>query len=147
MILPDNYYEIQARKKRLALRVSYLAWFLTTLAVEVLIALFVHDEFVRPYVGDILVVIVLYFFLKLIFINAGRFLPVYIFLFAAGVEALQYFQLADHLGLKSDSLLRIVLGSVFDAKDILCYGIGCLLIAGVPFFYKKLCRKRKGEKL
>lgn len=145
MILPDNYYEMLARKKRTSLRLSYLACFLALLAVEVLIALFVHDEYIRPYAGDILVVIVIYFFLKLIFLDKGRLLPLFIFLFAAGVEFLQYVRLADLLGLKTDSWLRIVLGSVFDLRDILCYGIGCLLIAAVQILYRKHHNKRKGK--
>ena len=38
--------------------------FMIFLAIEVLIALYVHDDFVRPYLGDVLVVVVLYFFVS-----------------------------------------------------------------------------------
>ena len=41
-------------------RAFYAAAFLILLAIEVLIALFVHDRFVRPYLGDVIVVIVVY---------------------------------------------------------------------------------------
>lgn len=45
--------------------------FIVLLAVEIFIALFVHDSVVRPYIGDVLVVIVLYFFVR-IFLPEGR---------------------------------------------------------------------------
>ena len=35
------------------------------LLTEVLIALYVHDAFVRPYIGDVLVVIVIYTFIRI----------------------------------------------------------------------------------
>lgn len=41
---------------------------------------------------------------------------------------LQYFRLAELLGLQGNTAARIILGSVFDWKDIACYGTGCLLI-------------------
>ena len=40
----------------------------------------------------------------------------------------QYFRLAEILGLQGNAAARIILGSVFDWKDIACYGAGCLLI-------------------
>ena len=40
----------------------------------------------------------------------------------------QYFRLAELLGLQGNAAARIILGSVFDWKDIACYGAGCLLI-------------------
>ena len=38
-------------------RIVYALIALGLLAVEVLIALFVHDNFIRPYVGDVLVTV------------------------------------------------------------------------------------------
>ena len=46
-------------------RLFYLVATLVLLAIEVLIALFVHDSFVRPYVGDMLVVVVIYAFVRI----------------------------------------------------------------------------------
>ena len=37
-------------------------------------------------------------------------------------------RLAELLGLQGNTAARIILGSVFDWKDIACYGTGCLLI-------------------
>ena len=108
-------------------RSFYLAMTVFWLAVEVVIACYVHDRFIRPYVGDVLVVVVVYCFVR-IWVPQG--VRLYVFLFAAGVEVLQYFHLVELLGVGNNTFLRVVLGSVFDVKDILCYGIGCVFLEG-----------------
>ena len=111
-------------------RMMYGGVFVILLTIEVLIALYVHDDFIRPYVGDILVVIVVYCFVRIFLPERCRLLPLYVFLFAAGVEFLQYFDPVRLLGLEGNRALRILVGSVFDVTDILCYGLGCLVLAG-----------------
>lgn len=114
--------------KRNQLRIKYCIAFVLLLLIEVIIALYVHDSFVRPYVGDMLVVILVYSFTRIFIPEKCRLLPLYVFIFAAGVEVLQYFKLVHVLGLEDNRFLRIVLGSVFDIKDIACYGVGCILL-------------------
>lgn len=146
----DERGEVEMRDRY---RAGYLLATAILLGIEILIALFVHDRFVRPYVGDVLVVILLYCFVRILMPRRGRFLPLYIFLFAAAVEVLQLFSLVDRLGLGENRFFRVLIGSVFDWKDILCYGVGCLLLAGWEYFlYRKkgfrrvkshLCYRRK----
>ena len=112
------------RKKRIAYGIATLVLFI----IELLIALFIHDDFIRPYVGDVLVVVLIYTFVRIILPEGVRLLPLYIFLFAAGVEVLQYFQIGSVLGLSNNRVLSVVIGSVFDWKDIVCYGVGCGLL-------------------
>ncbi len=114
--------------KRNQLRIKYGIAFALLLLIEVIIALYVHDSFIRPYVGDMLVVILVYSFTRIFIPEKCRLLPLYVFLFAAGVEVLQYFKLVHVLGLEDNRFLRIVLGSLFDIKDIACYGVGCILL-------------------
>lgn len=114
--------------KRNQIRIKYAIAFVLLLFVEVMIALYVHDTFVRPYVGDMLVVILVYSFTRIFIPERCRLLPLYVFVFAAGIEVLQYFKLVHVLGLESNRFLRIVIGSVFDIKDIVCYGVGCILL-------------------
>lgn len=110
-------------------RRNYLVAFVCLFLIETVIALWVHDRFIRPYIGDVLVVVLVYVFVR-IFIPSGlRYLPLYVFLFAACVEALQYFRLVELLGLQGCRAARIILGSVFDWMDIACYGVGCLGLA------------------
>lgn len=111
-------------------RVAYLFATLILLGIEIMIALFVHDKFVRPYVGDMLVVMVLYTFIRIFLPERMRLLPFYIFVFSALVELLQYIQIVKLLGLENNRFFAILIGSTFDIKDILCYGIGCLLLGG-----------------
>lgn len=112
------------RKKRIV----YLFATLLLFGIELFIALFVYDDFIRPYVGDMLVVVLLYTFVRIFIPERLRLLPFYIFLFAAGVEVLQYFRIAEVLGLSDSRALSVVVGSVFDWKDIVCYGVGCVVL-------------------
>ena len=98
------------------------------ITVEVLIALFIHDSFVRPYVGDMLVVVVLYCLVRIFIPEGVRLLPLYVFLFAAMVEVLQYFHIVDVLGLGDSAFFRTLIGGTFDIKDIVCYGLGCIIL-------------------
>lgn len=120
--------EVVVLKSRTRLRIVYAGVFLALLLTEVLISLFVHDSFIRPYVGDVLVVAVLYFLVRSIEPERVRLLPLLIFFFAAGVEALQGVNIVGMLGLESCDVMRIAIGSTFDWMDILCYAIGCLLL-------------------
>ena len=122
-------------------RLIYAAITLILLVTEVLIALFVHDAFIRPYIGDVFVVVVIYTFIRIFIPEKCRLLPLFVFLFAAGVEALQYFEIVELLGLGNNRFFRILIGSVFDFKDILCYGAGCLFL-GV---YEVISRKKRGS--
>lgn len=116
---------IQERNKK---RINYAIVFLVLMVLEVIIALFVHDSFIRPYIGDILVVIVLYAGVRVFIPDSYKLLPLYIFIFATMVEFLQYFKLVELLGLENNMVLRVLIGTVYDIKDILCYGVGCSLL-------------------
>ncbi|GHV60159.1 membrane protein [Bacteroidia bacterium] len=110
-------------------RLLYLLLTVFLFGIETLIALFIHDHFIRPYMGDVLVVILVYCFVR-IFVPAGcRYLPLYVFVFACLIEYLQYLNIVERLGLSGNAVARTVLGTSFDWQDILCYGVGCLLAA------------------
>ena len=117
---------------------GYLAAFTVVLGIEICIGLFVRDDFVRPYVGDMLVTVLLCCMGKVIFPGSAPAIPV--FLFAAAVEGLQWLHLTEKLGLEG-TVLGILLGSTFDWKDLLCYGLGCLVFALVTRNWKNKQRK------
>lgn len=125
-------------KKRMLYAIATLVLFV----IEVLIALFVHDDFIRPYVGDVLVVIVIYTFLRIFIPEKVKLLPLYIFMFAAGVEVLQYFQIVKLLGLEDNRFLSVLMGTVFDVKDIVCYAIGCVIL-GIYEWKIQIINKKK----
>jgi hypothetical protein len=100
--------------------------FVTILLIEVLIALFVRDKFVRPYVGDVLVAVLICCLCRVCIPNKVTALPIYVFLFATAVELAQYFDIVKLLGMESNKLLSTLLGRTFSIADILCYAVGCL---------------------
>jgi len=112
-------------------RVIYVAIFCGLLAVEVCIALFVHDAFVRPYVGDMLVTLLLCCMCRVILPDKIRLLPVFVFLFAACVEIGQYFDVVALMGLTDNRFLSIALGRTFSWMDLVCYAIGCVAAFGL----------------
>ena len=130
--------KLQEYKKE---RITFAVITVLLIFIEVLIALFVDDAFIRPYFGDMLVVVVLYAFVRIFVPHGHRLLPLYIFLFAVVVEVLQYFHIVDILGLGGSRFFRILIGGVFDWKDIGCYAVGGLAMGGY-----EILRWKKGEK-
>lgn len=111
---------------KLGLDKKYLCAFIIIFIIEVIIGVYVHDNFIRPYIGDVLVVVLIYCFIKAFVKIKTKLLPLYIFIFAASVEIGQYFNLAELLGLSDYRVARIIIGATFDIKDIACYLVGCL---------------------
>ncbi len=114
------------------IRLKYLTIFLILLLTEVLIALFVHDKFIRPYIGDVLVVFVVYSAIRVVIPNKVKFLSIYVFLFAVFVEVIQ---LVDIGIIDENIFLSILLGSTFDIIDIICYGVGGVIILIYDLIY------------
>lgn len=108
-------------------------YFLLTIllfTIEVLIAKYLHDQVIRPYVGDVLVVILIYCFVRSFF----RFpvLPTAIatLLFAFLIETLQYFDIVHLLGLGKYYLARVVIGTSFEWIDLAAYTLSTLIVLG-----------------
>jgi hypothetical protein len=134
---------LQNQEKRIR-RINYAIAGVILIVIEVLIALFVHDTFIRPYLGDVLVVVVLYVAVRSFLPDGCRLLPLYLFVFAAFVEGLQYLKIVQLLGVENITFLRVLVGSVFDVKDIICYGVGCILL-GVYEWKIKVSKSVKGK--
>lgn len=102
----------------------YFMFAILLLAVEIYIAARVHDNFVRPYVGDYLVVMLMYCMLmsccKLPVLPAA----IVVLLFSYVIEWLQYWGMADKLGFTEPGLMRTLLGSYFTWTDIWAYTLG-----------------------
>ena len=111
---------------------------------EVLIALFVHDTIIRPYIGDILVVILIYCFVKAFFKIPVFITAVSVLLFAYGIETLQYFSIVEKLGLENSTLATTVMGNSFSWIDMLAYTAGFALVLLVEKIMgnSKLVRER-----
>lgn len=101
--------------------------FAAVLGIEVLIALFVHDALVRPYFGDVLAVVCVYFFARIFLPEKPRYLSVFVTVFAFAVELVQLTPLSEAL----PSPLSVIVGGTFDFADLACYLVGgaiCFLV-------------------
>jgi hypothetical protein len=107
---------------------NYFTLAILLLITEVLIARYLHDNIIRPYGGDFLVVILIYCLVKT-FLNTPVIpTAVAVLLFAYVIEVLQYFRLVVLLGLQHVKLARVILGTSFSWTDILCYTLGIALV-------------------
>jgi len=110
------------------INVKYLIAFFALLIIELIIGFFINDAYIRPYIGDVLVVILMYTFIRGIVKKQIKFLPVYLFLFAAIVEFAQYYRLVYLLNLQDNKVISTIIGTSFDLKDILCYLISTIML-------------------
>ena len=103
---------------------KYGLLFLGLLFVEIFIALVVRDRFIRPFLGDVLVIGLIYCFLKTFLTWNYKLTSLGVLVFAFCIEFAQYFKLANVLGLADNKIASIILGSTFDWLDLLAYLIG-----------------------
>lgn len=105
----------------------YFCAFVLILAIEVIIALYINDKIIRPYGGDVLVVILIYCFVKAFIKAPSLHIAIGTLLFAYTIEIAQYFNFVELLHLHKYKLARIVLGTSFSWGDIISYTIGALI--------------------
>jgi len=104
--------------------------------IEFLIATqFKHLHFVRAYLSDFLVVILLYCVTKSLFNVPAAPLVWAVFALSLLVEFAQYFHIADHLQLTGT--LRVIVGTSFSVYDIVMYALGCLVAYSVDRYLQR----------
>lgn len=116
---------------------TYFGLTILLFAVEVLIALFVHDGFVRPYVGDFLVVIFIYCFIKSFLKLSTIKVAGFVLLFSFSIEFLQYFKFVKRLGLGKSALANVILGNAFAWLDLVAYLTGIIAVVVVERVIEK----------
>lgn len=110
-------------------RGQYAVAALLLFCIEVLIALFVHDRFVRPYIGDVLVVILMYCSIKTVKPSLPwRSTAIAVLLFAFAIEGLQYLKLVRLLDLQHNRLASTIIGTDFAWADMWCYAAGIAFV-------------------
>ncbi|NHN24329.1 DUF2809 domain-containing protein [Flavobacterium jejuense] len=109
-------------------------YFLLTLIIffiEVIIALYINDNFIRPYLGDVLVVILIYCFVKTFIKIPVVTAALFVLLFSFTVELLQFLNIVKILGLEEYKIARIVIGTSFSWADLVCYTVGIGIVVWV----------------
>lgn len=123
-------------------RLPYIIGFVLLVAAEVCIGVFYFNFFIRAYIGDVIVVWVLYClfrsFVPKKFSSYGVALGILAFSFA--VEFLQKLRIADVLGIENQ-FLRIIIGTSYAPEDLLCYAAGTAVTILEIFIFRKLARR------
>lgn len=115
-------------------RQNYLLGFLGLFILEIFIAIYVKDNFIRPYLGDFLVVILLYCFLMgvtKVSVEKGLLI---VFIFSFTVEFFQMINIVKVLQYQPPNIVMIFLGSSFSFWDLLAYTLGILSCLGLEYF-------------
>lgn len=118
---------------------KYFLLFVMLFTVEVFIALYFTDRFIRPFVGDALVVILIHCFVSIFLKTDYRKIALGTFIFACLIEICQYFDYVKLLGLENNRVLATMLGRTFEAADFAAYFIGFLIV----LLCEKIFRSRK----
>ena len=109
------------------------------LGIEILIGLYAQG-WVRSYLGDVLVVILIYTIVRTISPDKPSkwyILPTAILIFSFIVEYLQLWGFCDRFGI-TNNLLRIIIGTGFSYIDLLSYAAGI-----IPCYIVEFIRSRK----
>jgi len=117
---------------RVTLRARYALATVMVFAIEVAIALKVSDPVIRPFVGDALVVVLLYGAAQTLAPRAPRRVALEVMLFAFAIECLQAVDYAAWLGADRHRWLSVLLGRTFSWGDFLAYAAGAALASLDP---------------
>lgn len=108
------------------IKLSNCIIFISIFIIELYIGVYVRDRYIRPYLGDVLVIPLIYLFLNIFIKNNYKKLIFQVVIFALFIEVLQYLKLVELLGIKN-KILRIIIGTTYDMRDIFCYILGGVL--------------------
>lgn len=113
---------------RKSTRVYYAVWSAVLFLTELCIALW-GTGILRFYIGDMLIIPLLYCLIRVFTEKLPRLLPFLTCCLGFLAEFLQYIHLVDLLGLEHTEPLAIAIGTNFSWVDVLCY------IAGMGMIY------------
>ena len=108
-------------------RALFLTTFIILFVTEVIIGI-CASGWVRNYLGDVFIVILLYALTRLIILEKPTkwyVIPSIVLVFAFVVEFLQLWGFCDRFGI-TNRLLRIIIGTGFSSTDLLCYAVGII---------------------
>ncbi|WP_264566617.1 DUF2809 domain-containing protein [Flavobacterium sp. N3904] len=116
---------------------NYFGFAILIFLIEVLIALYIHDRFVRPYLGDVLVVILMYCFLKSFLKLPVLNVVLAVLAFSFTIEFLQFLNIVEKLGLEKSKIARTIIGTSFSWIDLLTYIIGITVVLIIEKYWHK----------
>lgn len=93
----------------------------------IIVKSFSGNPIIRGFLGDIVIVLLIYNFLKGIKDFNSKKLVIFTLMLSYITEFLQYLQISKYLGLENNQAAQLIIGSVFDPFDLLAYTIGGLM--------------------
>ena len=128
-------------------RIPYIILLILLIVVEVVIALTQHNNWLRSYGGDVIVVWAVYCLVQSII---GGKKPVIthigVLIFAFLVEFLQYIHIVDIIGLGDIEFFRILIGTSFAVEDLYSYALGTAIGIAGSLIYNKMKKSRINTK-
>jgi hypothetical protein len=119
---PDNMMSILHFDKK------FFLLFLILFGLETFIALYIHDQLVRPLLGDFLVIILVFALFGTFTQGSVTVLTLSALAFCYLVEYGQYHHILHQVALDRYRWLRIAFGTSFDMRDLLAYTLGAVAI-------------------
>lgn len=111
---------------------------LLLLAIEIIIGMYATG-WIRNYLGDVLVVVLIYAIIRTISPekpDKWYILPTAVLIFSFMVEFLQLWGFCDRFGI-TNRLLRIIIGTGFSIIDLVSYTIGIIPCYAAEYIIKK----------
>ncbi|MEX1384331.1 DUF2809 domain-containing protein [Lutibacter sp.] len=102
--------------------------FLILLSIEIIIALYITQHFVRHTLGDFLCVIMLYYLIKSFVKIKSTYIALIVLLVAYTIEMLQLTPILDYLKIEDPSFVRIIFGTTFSVSDLIAYTFGVVTV-------------------
>ena len=106
---------------------KFLIIFITIFVVEVLIAKYLNDAFIRPFGGDVLVVVLIYAFFRIFLKTNNKKLALGVLIFSFVIEFLQGLHYVNWFGLENNKFWSTDFGTYFTVYDLLAYFVGYLI--------------------
>ena len=111
-------------KKRIYILITMFCFVICLMIVKFLD----NHQFIRGFIGDVVITILIYSFIKIFIKIDSLKLSVLVLLFSFTVEYMQYLRLINHIGLGDSKIAKIIIGSTFDFRDLIAYVIGITFI-------------------
>jgi len=118
------------------IKIKYLIISCCILIIEITIAVFVNDQFIRPIFGDYLASILVFYLLATFLKTDLNKIAILSLLISYIIEFSQYIHILELLHLDKIKILNIFLGNSFSWADMLAYTLGILTVVLIHNFKK-----------
>ncbi|WGD35157.1 DUF2809 domain-containing protein [Olleya sp. YS] len=120
---------------KISINTLYLKLTGIVLLIEIAIALFLKEGFIRFTVGDFLASILVYTLLRSFLKIKHIYIAIIALVISFSIEFLQMFNFLDYLGVRGNSIIAILLGSHFSIEDLIAYALGVITIFIIDLKY------------